>query len=434
MKMLMLDLEASCGMDLCMRAQAAEHEVKYWIPEDEPVGQGLVDKVKDWEKFMEWADLIVLTGNSNYPKGFEEYFSSGLPIFGTPPKAAELELDRGKGQQILKRYGIKTLPYKIVSSAREAMDYLVREGKPFVMKPWGGEADKAMTAVPRSVNEGLYILRRWEKKGLFKGQLMMQEKVEGVEIGISAFFGPAGWSKAKEESFEHKKFMNDDLGENTGEMGTVIRHVTEAKLFDLLLEPLTDYLHLCKMVGDVSVNCIVDKEGTPWPLEFTMRLGWPDFCIRQSVITCDPLIWMADLVYGRDSLEISREIALGIVMAHGDFPREKDPPRDWAGFPFDFKGREGEIHWQQVMMEEAPRVSGGRIVDKTVLATAGQRPLVVTGTGKTVMEAADTAYKAAKDIRWPSNVMYRTDIGKRLKKDLPLIQKHGFAERMIYER
>jgi phosphoribosylamine--glycine ligase len=432
----MMDLESSCGMDLVMRAQQHGHDVVYWTPEPAPVGTGLVRKTQDWEKYMKWADLIVLTGNCNYPKGFEEYFTSGFPIFGTPPKAAELELDRGKGQEILKKYDIPVLPYKVVSSVREAQELLVKEGRPFVMKPWGGEGDKAMTAVPRSVNEGLYILECWKQKGLFKGQLMMQEKVEGVEIGISAFFGPGGFTKAKEESFEHKKFLNDDLGENTGEMGTVIRHVDESKLFDLLLDPLSDYLHLVGPVTDVSINCIIDGEGTPWPLEWTIRLGWPDFCIRQPLIYSDPLIWMADLVYGKDSLHISKDVAVGVLMAHGDFPREEDDAKEWSGFPVSLGSDHNSncVHWQQVMMGEVPRESGKRIKEKTVMVTAGQRPLIATGTGEVVKVAAKEAYRTAKAIRWPSNVMYRTDIGKRLEKDLPLIQKHGFAKGMRYDR
>jgi phosphoribosylamine--glycine ligase len=436
MKLLMMDFEESCGMDLCMRAQAAGHDVRYWTPGVCPAGTGLVEKTQDWERFMKWADLIVLTGNCNYPKGFEKYFAGGFPIFGAPPKAAELELDRGKGQEILKRHNIPTLPYKVVSSVEEAQALLIKENKPFVMKPWGGEADKAMTAVPRSVNEGLYILERWKQKGLFKGQLMMQEKVNGVEMGISAFFGPGGFVKAKEESFEHKKFLNDDLGENTGEMGTVIRHVEKSQLFELLLEPLEDALRLLRPVADIGLNCIIDEDGTPWPLEWTIRLGWPDFCIRQALLAVDPLVWMADLVYGKDSFQVTREIAVGVVMAHGDFPREDDKPEAWSGFPISFENdfNPDQLHWQQVMMGDAPRTSGGKIKEKSVIVTAGQRPLVVTGTGGTVEDARQDVYRAAKAVRWPSNVMYRTDIGKKLEKELPLVQKHGFAKGMEYER
>ncbi|MGI0134350.1 MAG: phosphoribosylglycinamide synthetase C domain-containing protein [Candidatus Micrarchaeaceae archaeon] len=435
MKCLVMDLEFGCGMDLVMRAQDAGHEVRYWLGDTaSPVGMGLTDIVEDWKPSMDWADLIVLTANSNYPPGFEKYFRKGYPIFGATPEAAKLELDRGFGQKVLERHGIPTLPYEIVSSAEEALELLVSSGKSYVMKPWGDEADKALTAVPKDVNEAIFIVSDWKKKGLFKGQMMMQEKVNGVEIGISSFFGPGGWTLPKEESFEHKKFMNGDLGQNTGEQGTVIQHSEKSKLFELLLEPLTDFLHKVKYVGDAGINCIVDDQGTPWPLEFTMRTGWPDFCIRQSVIEGDPLEWMANLVNGEDSLDISDDCAVGIVMAHGDYPWENDAQRKWSGFPIAGAPWDDtrNIHWQQVMDGRVPRMVGGRVKDVPMMVTAGVCPLVVTGTGRTVREAQKAAYALAKVIRWPSNVMYRTDIGDRLKDQLPELHKLGYAKEIQY--
>ncbi|MFM9481279.1 hypothetical protein, partial [Streptomyces scabiei] len=88
---------------------------------------------------------------------------------------------------------------------------------------------------------------------------------------------------------------------------------------------MADYLGKIKYVGDCSVNCIIDDRGTPWPLEFTMRLGWPDFCIRQAVIGGDPVEWLADLVHGKDTFTPTEQIALGVLIAHGDFPNGKDP-------------------------------------------------------------------------------------------------------------
>lgn len=422
------------GLDLAMRAQDAGHEVRYWMSKEHPAGEAIVDKPKDWKESAEWADLIMPTGNCEYPEGFDDYFTQGYPIFGTNPKAAELELLRGEGQAVLEYYGIDILPYQVVDTPKEAIDVLLEAGKPFALKPHGGTVDKSMTAIPHDVEEAIFIIEKWQDEGLWEGQLMMQERVDGIEMGISGFFGPGGWCKHFEESFEHKKFMNDDYGGNTGEMGTVIRHVTESKLFDKLLEPLTDYLHLVHFVGDCSVNCIIDEEGNPWPLEFTMRLGWPDFCIRQEVLKVDPIEWMIDLIYGRDSFEVSNDIVVGVVMAHGDFPRCEMDPKDWSGFPISGitdKNRE-HLHFQQAMRGKAPRVVDGKVKYINEMLTAGAYPLVVTGKGKTVEAARDVAYGVVDQIRWPSNVMVRTDIGKRLMEQLPLLHKMGYAVGMKY--
>ena len=178
------------------------------------------------------------------------YFGKGYPIFGTNAKAASLSstgrlAKRCSKITVSRRFLIRWCPVP-----RRASRLICAEDKPYVLKPWGGDADKSMTCVPAYCNEAVYMLEKWKRDGSFKGQLMMQEKVDGVEMGIAGWFGPGGWSSALEESFEHKKFMNDDLGENTGEQGTVIRHVKKSKLFDLMLAPLTDYLHMIRYVGD----------------------------------------------------------------------------------------------------------------------------------------------------------------------------------------
>lgn len=436
MKVFIMDLKEDDGdvMDLAVRAQDADHDVRYWEPVKQPIGEGMVEKVKDWKASMDWAELIVLSTNSEYPPGLEDYFAKAYPIFGTNPKAAELELDRGKGQETLDRYGIETLPYEVVSSPERAIEFLIDRGKPYAMKPWGGTSDKAMTAIPSTVDEAIFTIQKWKKEGLFKGQLMLQECVKGVEIGVSGFFGPGGWSTAIEESFEHKKLMNDNLGGNTGEMGTVIRHVTKSKLFDRVLDPLSDYLHLCGFVGDCSVNCIIDDSGTPWPLEFTIRLGWPDFVIRQEVVLGDPVEWMAELLYGRDTYKVSSDTALGIVMAHGDFPQCKEDLKLFSGYPI--RGITDEnwehFHVQQVADGRYPVLRNGKMDMVSGLVTAGTYVGVAAGSGGTVRDAARKAYKTAWEITWGSNVMFRTDVGKRLEKDLPKIQKFGFAEGMKY--
>jgi len=439
-KLLLLDTDGEgMGLDLALRAQDAGHEVRYWLPtetsgERPPFGEGLIYQPDEWEPSMDWAELIVTTGNSTYGGALAPYFGDGYPIFGANRKAAALELDRAEGQAVLEENGIETLPYEIVDSADEAIAYIVSEGKPYVMKPWGGDADKSMTCVPRDVDEAVFTLEKWEKDGKFKGQLMLQEKVDGIEMGIAGWFGPGGWNSALEESFEHKKFLNDDLGENTGEMGTVLRHVPESKLFNEVLRPLTDYLHLVKYVGCCSVNCIIDSKGRPWPLEFTNRLGWPAFCITQEVVKGDPIQWMFDLLQGKDTLDVSSKVAMGVLMAHGDFPKCKDPQGTWAGYPISGITTDNleHLHFQQMMQGASPMVIDGKVKRIKGPMTAGCYVMIVGGCGRMVRSAQDEVYQVASEIRWPGNLMYRTDIGNRLEEELPMLQRHGFAGGMKF--
>lgn len=437
--MLIIDIEGGgTGVNLGLRAQAADHKVRYWMPSragrPRPYADGMLEKPLEWEPSMDWAELIVLTGNNKYSSPLSEYFGKGYPIFGANIKGAELELDRGKGQEVLKRYGIKTIPYTVVESPEEGIALIKETGKAYAMKPWGGTEDCALTYVSSSPDDGIFTLDKWKREDCWKGQLMMQEKIDGVEMGISGFFGPGGWSKALEESFEHKKFLNDDLGANTGEMGTVIRHVSKSKLFDQLLDPITDYLHSINYVGDCAINCMIDKKGTAWPMEFTMRVGWPDFNIRQEVFKGDPVQWMKDLLGGQDTLDASTKIAVGVVMVHGDFPQEVDPPEKWADFPIYGIDNDNfeHLHFQQVKEGKGFLWSGDKLSRPSMTLTAGVYPIVVTGSGRTVAAAQKAAYGVVGGLKWPSNVMYRTDIGDRLEAELPQLQEHGFAEGMSY--
>jgi len=435
-KCLILDTDAeSMGLDVALRAQDAGHEVRYWLPDENgalPYGDGLVEKVTDWD--MNWPDLIVTTGNSTYGDRLEEYFEKGYPIFGANLEGASLELDRAKGQEVLSQCGIKTIPYTIVDSAEEAIELIRTTDEPYAMKPHGGEADKALTCVASTPDEAIFTIQKWEKDGKFPEGLMMQERVDGVEMGIAGWFGPAGWNAAIEESFEHKKLMVDDYGPNTGEMGTVLRHVSQSKLFDLILEPLTDYLHSIKYVGCCSVNCIIDRYGNPMPLEFTNRLGWPSFCITQEIVQGDPIQWMLDLLHWTDTLQVSTKVAMGVLLAHGDFPSCEDPADVWTGFPITGITDENysHLHFQQVCSGTAPKLIAGKIKEVNAMVTAGTYVLIAGGSGKSVSEARDATYAVAKSLDWPSDLMLRTDIGVRLKKDLPIIQDFGYAEGMVY--
>jgi phosphoribosylamine-glycine ligase len=65
--------------------------------------------------------------------------------------------------------------------------------------------------------------------------------------------------------------------------------------------------------------------------------------------------------------------------------------------------------------------------------TAGDYVCTVSGTGATVEQAKDRAYKTIKQkIEIPNSIMYRTDIGCRLEEQLPLLQEHGYCTDMDY--
>src|SRR5665213_972169 len=344
---------------------------------------------------MDWEDLVVLTGNSVYGGALEPYFQKDYPIFGANQRGAALELDRGLGCEVMKDCGIPVIPYETFTSYDKAIDYVMETKGTYACKPWGGTSDKSLSFVSSSPAGMIGRLESWRRLGR-KPSFMMQKKIKGIEMCVAGWFGPGGWSEHIHEAWEHKKFLCGDLGCNTSEMGTVNRYVKKSKLFDMVVKPLTDYLHRIRYVGNLDVNCMIDEEGTPWPLEFTSRFGWPDFNLCMALHEGDPAEWMLDLLEGRDTLRVKEgEVCVGVVMTHGDFPQTVQHFDELRGYPLKGLtiGRKRHVALNSVMMDTVPLMSMGEVVRQPAICTAGTYVAVVTGVAPSVREAKAAAYE-----------------------------------------
>jgi phosphoribosylamine-glycine ligase len=58
--------------------------------------------------------------------------------------------------------------------------------------------------------------------------------------------------------------------------------------------------------------------------------------------------------------------------------------------------------------------------------------LVMTALGETVQHARDLCYARMTRLTVPNSPAYRTDIGNRLRRQLPEIQKHGYAKHLLF--
>jgi phosphoribosylamine--glycine ligase len=443
-KILIID-PACAGLNFALRCQWTGHDVKIFIPklsEGElchDVGNGMVSKVEAWQPHMNWAELIIVTGNDKYATELERFFQQGYPIVGTNKVSAALELDRGVGQDILDECGIETLDFKEFSSYDKAIEFLQGEHKAYVSKPWGGAVDKSLSYVPPGDNEAesranlICRLERWRSEGV-SGKFILQEKIDGTEMAAGTWFGPGGFCRWINETWEEKRLMNDGYGPNTGEMGTVLRYTKRSKLFEEVVRPLEQRLHELGFVGNVDVSCMIDKSGRPWPMEFTMRFGWPAFNLMLSLHQGDPAEWLLALLEGRDTLECSRDLCCGVVMSLGDYPWGNWTHERCVNWPI--RGLNSEVMQSTaltcVKAGRAPTALGGKVEERDCLVSAGQYVLVAMGQGATVEAARKAAYRVAEQISWPPHTNMRTDIGCRMEKGLRELHRHGYATDIAY--
>lgn len=436
MRILIIDPQAA-SLDWAMRCMEDGHQVKWCVKNDpkvEHVGEGLIERVDDLHAWAKWPDLVFCADNTLHLQTVDAWRKRGIPVIGPSESSVKWELDRDAGMKVLKKAGIEVPPTKEFNDYDKAIAFVKKTLLRYVSKP-SGSTDKALSYCAKSAADMVFMLERWKRLSKLKTPFILQEFVGGIEMAVGGWFGPGGFNRGWCENFEFKKLMNDDLGVATGEQGTVLRYVKSSKLADKVLKPLEDQLAAEGYTGYIDVNCIIDDQGTPWPLEFTMRPGWPTFNIQQALHKGDRAEWLLKLHEGEDARNWELDtIAVGVVLSIPDYPYSHLTRKEVDGVPLYGMTPENEnsIHPCEMMMGEAPVETNGKISSQPCLVTAGDYVLVTTGTGQTVSEAKKAAYRVMKQLSLPNSPMYRTDIGNRLKKQIPKLQTMGYATGMQF--
>lgn len=421
-------------LDFAIRCQEAGHEVRWFIApkangDRQKIGDGLGFRVSDYKASMRWADIILVSDNTWYMEELNGYRRKGFPVMAPSPESAALEIDRLKGQESFEQGKLDIMPFEAFTSYDDGIAYAIKTGKRLVSKP-SGDADKQLSYVSQSPRDLISMLLRWKRLQRRHSDFILQEFVPGVEMAVGGWFGPSGFNNWVLENFEFKKLMNDNLGCNTGEQGTVIKYVEkeESKLFQETLAKVEDQLHRLDYVGWVDIAVIVDEEGKARPLEYTARFGWPCFQIQQALHR-EPVEFMLDLLNGKDSFRPYKDIATGVVLTIPDFPYSHLTNKEVSGYPVYNLDEENpyraNLHPCSLSWGEAPDNKGKLL---PCFVSSGDYLLVSTGTGRTVEKSKDAAYEAIASVEVPNSKGYRTDIGDRLQRELPILHRLGYAK------
>jgi len=402
------------SLDIALATLEEGNEVKLYIEEKglREIGYGFVKKVKDWEKHIDWADVLIFdyTGSG---KVCEDLRAKGKIVFGGTSYTDALELDRNFGQEELKRHKINILPFKEFAAFKEAIKYVEANPNGYVIKPSGETQELKQLLFVGNDDTGqdvIRVLKAYEKSwGDGFGTFQLQRKVKGVEISVSAFFNGTQFLTPINITFEHKKLFPKELGVSTGEMGSSMFWVKDSPIFDKTLKKFEPILAKNKFFGHIDINCIVNGNGI-YPLEFTSRFGFPQIFIQRAGIT-EPF---GEVLYKvaageKFQIQVKKGFQVGAFVVVPPFPFDDKKT-------FELFSKDAVVILKKDSVEGIHPMHLKKVNGQWLITGNTGIALLVTGTGLTMKDAQKMMYNRIQTVII-NNCYYRTDIGDRWFED-----------------
>jgi phosphoribosylamine--glycine ligase len=394
------------------------HEVKVSIgnPLCRGTLAGMVEQVSDWRAELPWlraagTDGFLLFENVEKQRGAvqDALRADGLQVIGGSTYGDRLENDRGYAQRVLADVGLPTAQVWQFGERAAALDFLRAHPGRYVLKFNGPDAsvDNYVGRLPDGRDVAAF-LEKLSRPASIGASFVLMEHLEGVEMGVGAYFDGEKFLLPACLDWEHKRFFTGNLGELTGEMGTVVTYERSQRFFEQTLGRVESLLRSNGHCGYVNLNTIVNERGI-WPLEFTCRFGYPGFAILTPLQkTPWGELFAAMIAKSRTHFETRRGFSVGVVLTVPPFPYERPYVQEPLGLPVMFDGElSGEdrsnLHYCEVGLD------GGQLVTSGIFGLV----MVATGLGPTIELARERANQLADRVLAP-NIRYRRDIGDRL--------------------
>ncbi|PHQ79948.1 MAG: phosphoribosylamine--glycine ligase [Coxiella sp. (in: Bacteria)] len=410
-KLLFVTLDALIT-DIAWQCSKEGHDVLMYIDnkEEDDIGDGLINKTKDWKQNIDWADVIIFDDVLGQGKVAHELRQQGKAVVGGTEYTDRLEDDRNFGQDEIEKHGIEVIPYEQFSDFDEAIRYVKEHPMAYVIKPSGEAQNIKRLLFVGQEEDGSDVARILASyKDIWADEIdifQLQQKVIGVEVAVGAFFNGNQFVYPININFENKKLCNGGLGPSTGEMGTSMFWSEPNVLFNATLKKFEATLAKEHYVGYIDINCIVNEKGI-FPLEFTSRFGYPSISIQQESMITPFGDFLHDIAHGKITrFKAHKGYQMGARVVVPPYPyRDK---RTFDGYSKNavvvFKDKNNT---QGVHIEDVKMVDG-----RWVVCGSSGTALIVAGMGMTMKEAQQQMYERIENILIP-NMYYRTDIGNR---------------------
>jgi phosphoribosylamine---glycine ligase len=403
---------------LYLRLIEEGHEVKVEI--GNPLCRGtlapVLKQTSDWRAELDWIRAageggIILFENVGKNRGElqDELRRDGFNVIGGSAYGDRLENDRAYAQAVLAGAGLRIARVWDFADRAGGIAFLRQHPGRYVLKFNGPDA--AIGNYVGRFADGrdvAALLGKPTHPATRDASFVLMEHVEGIEMGVGAYFDGEKFLAPACLDWEHKRFFPGDLGELTGEMGTVVTYARSRRFFERTLGAMEGLLRDHGHCGYVNLNTIVNERGI-WPLEFTCRFGYPGYAILTPLQKTSWSRILSGLASRSEAaFETEPGFCVGIVLTVPPFPYSRAQIEEPIGLPVLFEGEltaedRRNLHYCELGFE------GGQLVTTGLYGWA----LVATGVGESIASAQASANELADRVLIP-NLRYRRDIGDRL--------------------
>lgn len=422
-----------------MRLQCAGHEVKVFIREPlcHTTMGGIIERVEDWQSQLGWVKearnegFVLFENVANHNGELQDDLrKAGFNVIGGSAFGDRLENERAFAQGLMAQAGLSIAKTIEFCEERSAVQFVHDNPARYVLKFNGdgfGSADNYVGKFADGMDVVAMISAKYRQcrdgnGGDEKLSFILMEFVEGIEMGVGAYFNGEAFLTPACLDWEHKPFFPGDLGELTGEMGTVATFDYSGSFFDKTLARFATLLRKNGYQGYINLNTIVNSDGI-WPLEFTCRFGYPGYAVLEPLqITAWDELFKMLVSRTEKKLQVRSGFCTGVVMTTRPFPYVRTYIDEPIGLPICFNGPMTKDDFANLHYAEMQSLGGQ-------LATAGYHgwTMVVTGAGGTIQQACFNAYALAKRVTFP-NMRYRNDIGAKLiASDFERLRSWGYV-------
>ena len=373
-------------------------------------------KAIDIEKMVSFAkqeniDLVMVAPDDPLALGMVDAMeAAGIRAFGPVKAAAILEGSKAFSKDLMYKYNIPTAGYKVFTNSDEAIAYLKAGKIPVVVKADGLALGKGVI-IAQTLQEAIDAVNSIMNDKVFGeagSKVVIEEFIEGPEVSILAFTD-GKTIVPMVSSQDHKRAYDQDMGPNTGGMGTFSPSpLYTAELDEYCMEniflPTVDAMNKegRTFKGVIYFGLMLTKDG-PKVLEYNARFGDPETQVVLPRLKTDLLeIFEAIIDERLDSIDIEWDdnAAVCVVAASGGYPGKYQTG-------IEIKGIDAAQENDQTIVFHA----GTSTKDGTFF-TAGGRVLGVTAVAQSMQQAIEKAYQGIEKISF-DGMHFRKDIGRK---------------------